>query len=93
MKRGLALTLMIAGCVAAQPIPKPEQFFGFPIGADKKLARWDKIVEYFEKVSQVSDRVKIHTLGVTTQNHPFVMLEISGSGTLANLDHYKQLER
>ncbi len=93
MKSLLALTLAFLGCAAAQPIPTPEQFFGFPIGADKKLARWDKIVEYFEKVASVSDRVKIHTLGLTTQNHPFVMLEISGAGTLKNLDHYKQLER
>src|SRR5277367_5128865 len=93
MKRLLAVLVISVACVAAQPIPTPDQFFGFRIGADKKLARWDKIVEYFEKVAQVSDRVKIHTLGPTTQNHPFVMLEISGAATLKNLDHYKQLER
>jgi hypothetical protein len=93
MKRGFALTLALAGCVAAQPVPVPEKFFGFPIGADKKLARWDKIVDYFEAVAKVSDRVKIRTLGPTTQNHPFVMLEISSPSTLKDLDRYKQIER
>src|SRR5580698_9059230 len=93
MMRVVALVLAFAGCAAAQPVPAPDKFFGFSIGTDKKLARWDKIVEYFEKVASLSDRVKIHTLGPTTQNHPFVMLEISGAATLKNLDHYKQLER
>jgi hypothetical protein len=93
MMRVVALVLAFAGCAAAQPVPAPDKFFGFSIGTDKKLARWDKIVEYFEKVASLSDRVKIHTLGPTTQNHPFVMLEISGAATLKDLDRYKQLER
>ncbi len=25
----------------------PEGFFGHQMGADRKMARWDKIVEYF----------------------------------------------
>src|SRR5580700_683456 len=86
MMRVVALVLAFAGCAAAQPVPAPDKFFGFSIGTDK-------IVEYFEKVASLSDRVKIHTLGPTTQNHPFVMLEISGAATLKDLDRYKQLER
>ena len=31
-------------------IQTPEQFFGFRIGADNKLARWDKIVDYMRQV-------------------------------------------
>ena len=32
---------------AQNNITTPDEFFGFKIGADKKLARWDKITEYF----------------------------------------------
>ena len=33
--------------VFGQTIPSPEEFFGFQMGTDRKLARWDKLVEYY----------------------------------------------
>ena len=36
---------------AQNNITSPEQYFGFQMGEDRKLARWDKIVEYFYKVA------------------------------------------
>ena len=38
-------------------ITTPEDFFGFQPGSDRKLARWDKIVEYFKKLDQHSDKI------------------------------------
>ena len=32
---------------AQAPVTTPEKFFGFQLGADRKIARWDKIVDYF----------------------------------------------
>ena len=78
----------------AQPVvPTPEQFFGFRIGSDNKLARWDRIVEYMRQVAGTSDRVRFRELGKSTSNNPFIALEISSPDTLKNLDKYKQLER
>ncbi len=74
-------------------IPTPEQFLGFRVGADKKLARWDKIVEYLQLIARASDRVNFRELGRTTLNNSFVLVEISAPETLRNLDRYKQLER
>src|SRR5450432_3707687 len=94
LTRSILVLSLLRGCLAgAQSVPTPEEFFGFKMGTDKKLARWDKIVEYFEKVAAASDRVRIETLGKTTQNNPFVMLEISSASTLKNLAHYQQLEK
>jgi hypothetical protein len=81
------------GHAADGPIPTPDQFLGFRVGADKKLARWDKIVEYMKTVAGASDRVRVRELGKTTNNNPFILLEISAPQTLNNLDRYKQLER
>ena len=78
---------------AQKTIPTPEQFLGFKVGEDKKLARWDKIVEYMRIVADGSDRVKFRELGKSTNNNPFIALEISSADTIKNLDHYKQLER
>src|SRR5262245_21680678 len=74
-------------------VPSPEQYFGFRIGSDKKLVRWDKIVEYMQKAAAESDRVRFRNLGPTTLNNPFILLEISSADNLRNLDRYKDLER
>src|SRR5687767_8508538 len=86
----LALPLLVR---AAGPIPTPEQFFGFPIGADHKLARWDKIVEYLKLTAANSDRVRVRELGKTNHGNPFLALEISAPDNLKNAERYKQLER
>ena len=78
---------------AAGPLQTPEQFLGFKVGADNKLARWDKIVEYMRLAAASSDRVRFRELGKTSSNNPFIALEISSADTLKNLDRYKQLER
>jgi Zinc carboxypeptidase len=83
-----------AGVTAAGPsLPTPEQFIGFKVGADNKLARWDKIVDYMKLVAAGSDRVRFRDLGKTSQGNPLIALEIAGPETLKNLDRYKQLER
>ncbi|MDE3154332.1 MAG: hypothetical protein KGN76_04480 [Acidobacteriota bacterium] len=78
---------------APAALPTPEQFFGFRIGTDNKLARWDKMVEYYKLVAGASDRVNIRDLGPSTNGNPFVALEISSPDTLKNLDHFKEMER
>lgn len=77
----------------ADEIPTPEKFLGFRVGEDKKLARWEKIVEYTRIVANLSGRVRFRELGKTTNNNPFILLEISAPDTIKNLDRFKQLER
>ena len=42
----LALLLTSPGILAQAPGPvtSPEKFFGFQMGADRKMARWDRMV-------------------------------------------------
>ena len=89
MIRALAAALV----VAVGSLQTPEQFFGHRIGADNKLARWDKIVDYMKLVAAASDRVRFRELGKTSNGNPFIALEISAPDTLKNIDRYKQLER
>ena len=98
---GLALAgVLVSLCVAVSPhvtaqssIASPDQFFGFRIGTENKLARWDRIVDYMRQVAGATDRVRLRELGKTTNDNPFIALEISSPETLRNLDRYKQLER
>ena len=87
------LVLLCLPLLGLSAIPSPEQYFGFRMGTDRKLARYDKIVEYFQLIANESDRVRFHNLGPTTNNHPFALLEISSAENLKNLDKLKELER
>src|SRR6187399_3114287 len=90
----IALALMSTLiATAAGTLQTPEQFIGFKVGTDNKLARWDKIVDYMKVVAAGSDRVRFRDLGKTSQGNSLIALEISGLDTLKNLDRYKQLER
>jgi Zinc carboxypeptidase len=90
----LAVVSMITFvATAAGTLPTPEQFAGHRIGADNKLVRWDKIVEYMKLAAASSDRVRFRELGKSSNGNPFIVLEISAADTLKNLDRYKQLER
>jgi len=42
---------------ADKGIQTPEQYFGFKIGADGELARYPKILEYFQFLAQQTDRL------------------------------------
>ena len=84
--RRLISALFLIAVTAAAAVQTPEQFFGFRIGSDKKLVRWDRIVEYMQAVANGTDRVRFRNLGPTTNGNPFILLEISSAENLRNLD-------
>jgi hypothetical protein len=77
----------------APAIQTPESFLGHKVGADGKLARWDKILDYLRLVDAASDRIEIRELGKSTQGHPFVSVEISSPDNLKKRDYYRTLQR
>lgn len=76
---------------AGQQIPSPEQFFGFQMGEDRKLARWDRLVEYYELLGQQSDRLEVVNMGPSTMDNPFLVLFISSPANLAGLDALQRI--
>ena len=56
------LLVMTAGLFAQSTVTSPEKFFGFQLGADRKMARWDKIVDYYGMIEKESGgRMKVVT--------------------------------
>jgi len=95
-RRMLVLALVCVStfvATAAGTLQTPEQVLGHRVGADNKLIRWDKIVDYMKLAAANSDRVRFRELGKTSSGNPFIALEISAPETLKNLDRYKQLEK
>ncbi|MBZ5497099.1 MAG: hypothetical protein LAP85_11905 [Acidobacteriia bacterium] len=88
------VAVVISGALAfGQSLQTPAQFFGHAVGADKKLVRWDKQLEYFQAIAKRSDRVLFKEVGKTTNNNPFVLLVISSPANLKNIERYKQINR
>jgi hypothetical protein len=96
MVRKHAAVWLLAACVwtaAAASLPTPEQFAGFRMGADRKLVRWDRIVEYMKAAAAASPRVKVEEAGKTTNGNPFLLVTISSPDAIANLSRYREVAR
>jgi hypothetical protein len=89
----VALISPVAFVGAQQKIPTPASILGFEPGADRHLPSWKQITDYFTALDKASPRVSTRVLGKTTLGRPFLAVFISDSSTLANLDHYKQIQR
>ena len=89
-----AISQRRAGSQIAQSahIPAPAEVLGFVPGDDKKLASWNQVLSYFDKLDRASNRVKFEALGKTTMDVPFVMATISAPENLARLDEYKRIQ-
>jgi hypothetical protein len=85
--------LAFAQLVSAQSIPRPEDVIGFKVGTDRKLADYNQIIEYFERLSAASDRIDLRRLGKTTEGNDFVMAVISSPENLARLEEYRGMLR
>ena len=74
-----------------QQITSPEAFFGFQLGSDRKMARWDKIVDYFRLLTEQSDKIQVVDMGPSTEENPFLFVVISSPENLANLAHFREV--
>jgi len=72
-------------------ITSPEEFFGFQLGSDGQIARWDKIVDYFYLLEKESGKLKVINLGPSTEGHPFLLVIISSPENLADLDRLREV--
>ena len=72
-------------------ITPPEEFFGFQLGSDRKIARWDKIVDYYKLLGDQSGKIKVVEMGPSTEGNPFLLIVISSPENLANLEHLRQV--
>jgi hypothetical protein len=86
----LALAVWTPRATAQTPaVTSPERFFGFQLGADRQLARWDRIVEYFQLLERESPAVKVVDLGPSTLGNPFLLVIVSSPANLARLEELR----
>lgn len=87
----ISLGLIVTIAEAQKKIASPEEFFGFELGSDRKIARWDKIVEYYMLLGKESAKLKVIDMGPSTMGNPFLLVIISSPENLANLDRLQEV--
>jgi hypothetical protein len=82
-----------SGVATAQTrITSPEQFFGFQLGADRKIARWDKIVDYYGVLEKdAGGKLKVVNMGKSTMGNPFLLVIITSPANMAKLEHLREV--
>ena len=96
MMLALAVLLLAANTRAEAQrakVPTPASILGWEPGADRKLPTWSQVTTYFAAIDKASPRVQVRTLGKTVLGRPFIVAFISDSANLAQLEHYRQIQR
>jgi len=78
-----------AQSAAPAAVTSPEKFFGFQMGADRKLANWDKLHEYYQLLAKTSNKLKVVELGKSSEGRPYLAIFISSPANLARLEQLR----
>jgi len=90
--RAWGLVCLLAGALPAQ-MQLPEDFLGFEVGTDRKLADMYQILEYFQKLDWASDRVAVDEVGKTTMGNPFIVAVITSEANHRDLEKYRMIQQ
>jgi hypothetical protein len=75
------------------PVTSPRQQFGANIGDDYFLATYTQFEQYWKRLDDESDRVRVVSIGTTEEGRPQWMAIVSSPENLANLDRYRDISR
>ena len=90
------LAVVVAGAPAVHTqtaLPTPESVLGFRPGADYKLATYEDVVGYFQKLDAASDRMVMVEAGTSTHGRTFHLALISSPANLKNLGRLREISR
>jgi hypothetical protein len=66
-------------------LPSPEQFFGYQMGADRKLANWDKLLEYYQTLARSAKNMRLVELGKSSEGRPYIALFITSPNSPSSI--------
>lgn len=72
-------------------VQRPEEVFGYPMGAAGRLPDWGEIVGYFDGLAAASDRVSVERLGLSTGGLPYIAVTVTSPTNLARRDALRSI--
>lgn len=89
----LRLFILAIGVTAWGAVPEPKEHFGYTPGDDYKLADYQDVISYFQKLEKSSDRIKLVPFGKSAMGKTMYVAFISSAANLAKLDRYRDISR
>ncbi len=78
---------------AGAEVPSPSAFLGIPVGADRTLADYRQISDYFRALDAASDRVEVVSFGRSTLGKEMLMAVVSSPENLARQGRIREIAR
>src|SRR4029077_15065553 len=70
-------------------VPSPKDVLGHHIGEPKKLTYYADILKYYRALAAASPRVKVLTIGQSTEGRDLVVVFVSAEESISNLETYR----
>jgi hypothetical protein len=86
----ICCSVFVGTAVMQAQVPTPVSALGHTPGDDFYLANYEETVKYFHTMAGSSDRMKMFTVGKTTQGRDIEVGVISSPQNLARLDEFKK---
>jgi len=77
----------------AQNLPRPEDFFGFKVGADYHLINYEQAVDYWKKLENLSGKIKLFEYGKSSYGRAMIFAAISSEENITQLDRFKNISK
>ena len=82
------LIILFSATLWAQ-IPKPEDTYGFKVGADYKLAKYDQMLTDDNKLVADSDRIQMIEIGKSVMGKSIKLFIISSSENMKSIEKWR----
>ncbi|HYI93988.1 MAG TPA: M14 metallopeptidase family protein [Bryobacteraceae bacterium] len=83
----------VAVLAALAAVPTPREHFGYEPGEDYKLAGYEEVAGYFQKLAASSDRIRLVEYGKSSLGRASYVAYISSPENLKRLDEFKEMNR
>jgi hypothetical protein len=91
IKRTIILIILFTTFLYSQQLKSPEEFIGFKVGADYKIADYETIQKYFKHLSEFSKQIVCEEIGKTSLKRDMFMAIISSEENIKNLEKYREI--
>ena len=91
LKLLVAAVLLLQSISVQAQIPHPRETFGHEVGADYKLADYDQMLEYYDKLAASTDRVEMIEIGKSVMERPIKLVFISSEENIAQLEKWREI--
>ncbi|MCX6170360.1 MAG: M14 family metallopeptidase [Ignavibacteriales bacterium] len=93
MGRLLIFILLLVSFISvnSQTLKSPEEFLGYKVGTDYKIADYQTISKYFKYLSENSPKIHYEIIGKTSLGADMFMAIISSDDNIKNLQKYKAI--